>query len=144
MADGDRIRTVSFGDLGQLAAARPRARHLRELLSSLSIHAVTLVVYAAIVVVLVLESHWDPLSDSNSGWSTIAIVVASWLWFAGGVMWLLWLLNLIRWWLQRRQGLASRTLVFDSLLWLGPWLVLLLPWRRSRRLIVPARSGTQR
>jgi hypothetical protein len=104
------------------------------------IHAVALVVYAAIVVVLVLESHWDPLSDSNSGWSTLAIVVASWLWFAGGVMWLLWLLNLIRWWLQRRRGLARRTLVFDSLLWLGPWLVLLLSWRRSRRLIVPGEA----
>jgi hypothetical protein len=140
----DKIGTVSSGDLGQLAATRPRPRHLRELLWPLSIHLVALVVYAGIVIVLFGESNWDPFSDSNSGWSIHAIVVAGWLWFAGGLMWLLRLLNLIRFWLQRRQRLVPTTLVFDSLLWLGPWLGLLLVRKRSRRLIVPPRSGPLR
>jgi hypothetical protein len=30
--------------------------------------------------------------------------------------------------------------ILDSLLWLGPWLLLFLPWKRTRRIIVPPRA----
>ena len=115
------------------------SRRRAELVYAIVVHVVALAVYAAVVVTLVWVSDWDPLA-TNYGWSVVAIGVASWLVFAGGTVWLLRLVNLVRWWLQGRDGLVRRTITFDFLLWLGPWIGLLYPWKRSRRLIVPRRQ----
>lgn len=61
----------------------------------------------------------------------------AWIVFVCGFVWLIVLVNLIRWWHQARKGLVSRVVAWDCLLWLGPALVLLLPWRRTRQLLVP-------
>jgi hypothetical protein len=117
---------VSNADLGEKAAPERHGGRRQELLRSLCVHVLALIVYGVLVLAVVWVANWDPFG-SNSGWSTLAIVVAGWLWLAGGTLWLVRLVNLTRCSLQGRQGLARRTLAFDSLLWLGPGLILLLP-----------------
>jgi hypothetical protein len=134
----DLEEAVSSADLSQLGATGRRDRGVGELLRALGVHTLALVLYALVVIGLIEVSKYDPLAP-NPGWSLLGAVVAGWIWFAGGAAWLVRLANLPRWWFQQRQGLVLHTLVFDALLWLGPWLVLLVRWKRARRLIVPHR-----
>jgi hypothetical protein len=129
---------MSSIDVSQVAA-RVHKRRGRDLAFALCVHTLALVVYAAIVIVLFAESNWDPFV-SNSGWSTLAVVVAGWLSLGGGLVWVLGLVGVITRWLQGRAELVRRTVILDSLLWLGPWLLLFLPWKRTRRIIVPPRA----
>jgi hypothetical protein len=122
-----------------LALTRAEWRRGRDLAFALCVHTVALAVYVAIDVGLAVESDWDPLVPNSAG-STVAIAVAGWLYLAGGLIWVLGLVGVITWWLQRRQELVRRTVMLDSLLWLGPWLLLFLPWERTRRIVVPPRS----
>jgi hypothetical protein len=117
----------------------PAARRGRDLALALGVHALAFAAYAAIDLTLAYVSGWDPFV-SNSGWSILAIVIASWLYLAGGLVWVLALIGVITWWLQGRQPIVRRTVVLDSLLWLGPWLLLFFPWKRTRRVIVPRRA----
>jgi hypothetical protein len=125
-------------DVTQRAATVHRRRG-RDLVFALGVHTFALALYAAIDIVIFAESKWDPLG-SNSGWSILAVVVGGWLYLAGGLVWVLSLVGVIIWWLQSRPELVRRTMTLDSLLWLGLWLLLFLPWNRTRRIIVPPRA----
>jgi hypothetical protein len=58
-----------------------------------------------------------------------------------GSMWLLVGLLLIIWWREGRVGLIRRAFTWGVVAWLTIFNLLLMPWERSRRLLVPAPSA---
>jgi hypothetical protein len=104
---------------------------------ALGIHALALAVYVGLAVyLLVKDSHWDMLATKNSG-PPLGLLLAIWLTNTGALVWILGLIGLITWWLQRRPELVPHVVRLDLLLWLGLWLLLFLPWERTRRVIIP-------
>jgi lysylphosphatidylglycerol synthetase-like protein (DUF2156 family) len=87
------------------AAATVPVRRGRDLGFALGIHALALVAYVAFVLVLFYESNWDPFVP-NSSWSTLAVSFAGRLMSTGPLVWIIGLLGLIMWWLQRRAELV--------------------------------------
>ena len=81
------------------------------------------------------------LELSSSGGSDLAGQAALWLLFCGACVWLVVLVNLIRWSRSGEGGLVRRAVAWDALLWLGPFLVLPLHWGRTRRLLVPSSAN---
>jgi len=104
---------------------------------AVAVHVVFLAVYGVIYVLLALLAADSFTLDSSDSAFFAEIFAGGWLLFAGGLVWLLVPVALVRWWQQGRAGLVKRALAWDSLLWAGLFLVLLLPWKRSRRLLVP-------
>lgn len=67
-------------------------------------------------------------SPSSPAWISFVLM--------GGI-WLLVAALLVYWWQQGRQGLIGRAVTWGALAWLNILLLLLLPWQRTRRLLVP-------
>jgi hypothetical protein len=108
----------------------------------LGVHLVFLIVYTAIVIGLAALAGSSFTLDGNDAGFWAELCAFAWLVFIGGPIWVLVAALVVRWWWQQRQGLVQPTLVWDSLLWLGPAISLLLLLERSaRRLVPPPNTG---
>jgi hypothetical protein len=68
------------------------------------------------------------------------VLGAGWIAYFVLPLWLLVAINLIRWWYQRRGELVRRTLVWDSLLWLGVLILGLFLRATTRAWLIPPRT----
>ena len=116
------------------ADAVRNSRALSDLLSPLGIHLLFLIAYAGVWLVLVEIGGNASFGSSEFFWTALS---AGWIELFVPLVWLLVALNLIRWWIQRRQELVRRTLVWDSLLWLGVGLVALFLSSTTRAWLIP-------
>lgn len=117
-----------------------RPRRVGVLSLGLAVHVCFFLAYVALLPAI------GDVSSQISDFTAAAFTwffASLWLIFVCGGMWLIVLVNLIRWWRQGRTGLVSSTLAWDLLLWLGPFFALLLPWRPARTLLVPDSLGHQ-
>jgi hypothetical protein len=112
-----------------------RLRRVGVLSLGLAIHAGFVLVYLALVVAIADVA--SQIGDLTTAAFTAALPFY-WLFFFGGSVWLIVLVNLIRWWRQGRTRLVSSTVAWDLLLWLGPFLALLVRWDLARTLLVPS------
>jgi hypothetical protein len=117
-----------------------RQRRVSDLSLGLAVHACFVVVYLALIVAMGDVSELLFPTDLT-GTAFTWLLSTAWLFFVCGSVWLIVLVNLIRWWRQGRTGLLSSTVAWDLLLWLGPFLALLVRWGRARALLVPSPSG---
>ncbi len=126
--------------LSDLSTAEPR-RRAGDLLWPLALHSLFFVLYAVAVFFATIWAANSFTLDSSDTEFGDALFVAGWLTFVAGPIWLVLGGFLIRWWRQQRQGLVRRTIAWDSLLWLGVFLLLFLPWKKTRRLLIPPRKS---
>jgi hypothetical protein len=71
-------------------------------------------------------------SPSSSPWGFFVFM---------GVMWILVTSLLVFWAREGRAGVVARAIAWALLAWLSLFLLLLLPWRRTRKLLVPPPGG---
>ena len=123
----------------------PRAKSRRaagELLRPLGLHAALLIAYLGIFS-LVLSLTASSFSVDSTAFGA-AIFLAAWALFVMIPAWIVLAVCLYVWWRQGREGLVRRALIWDSLLWLGVFLLLLLPWPKNRRVLIPPRPEAER
>jgi hypothetical protein len=68
-------------------------------------------------------------SPSSPAWIAFALM---------GSMWLFVTLLLVVWWREERLGLVRGALIWALVAWTTIFIAFLMPWERSRRLLVPA------
>jgi hypothetical protein len=113
-----------------------RPNRIGTLLLGLALHGCFVLVYLAVM--LAVADVSAQLSPQSLGWATLTgVVSAGWFVVVCGCVWLIALVNLIRWWRQGRTRLVSSTVAWDLLLWLGPFLALLVRWKPARTVLVP-------
>jgi hypothetical protein len=123
--------------LSKLPRAKSGRRTAGELVRPLGLHAALLIAYLGIFsLILDLTARSFSLDSTAFG---AAIFLAAWMLFVMVPTWIVLAVALYAWWRQGRQGLVRRALIWDSLLWLGVFLLLLLPWRKNRRVLIPPR-----
>jgi hypothetical protein len=111
-----------------------RLRRVGSLSLGLAVHACFALVYLLLVAAIGdVSSQILSLGTAALTW----VILLGWLFFVCGSVWLIVLVNLIRWWRQGRTGLVSSTVAWDLLLWLGPFLAVLVRRDRTRTLLVP-------
>jgi hypothetical protein len=115
----------------------PPLRRVGVLSLGLAVHACFVLVYLALMVAIGAVSSQIFPTNLDAAAFTWGFSLA-WLFFVCGGIWLIVLVNLIRWSRQGRTGLVSSTVAWDLLLWLGPFVLFLVRWDRARTLLVPS------
>ena len=117
------VGTEGGHEMAHLESASPRVGPQRELWVVLAVHAALLPVYM----------FWGLVgaasSPSSPAWGSFALMGAIWL-IIGGL--------LVQWWKEGRHGLVQRAVTWALLAWLTLFLLLLLPFRATRKLLVPS------
>jgi len=69
------------------------------------------------------------IAASSPTWGAFAVM---------GFMWFLVTLLLVVWWREERHGLIRGAVIWSLVAWTTIFIPFLMPWERSRRLLVPA------